>query len=457
MHILVHRNGLLSARLIAAYFLAILALVLVPAAYAGTSTVSGTIGADFPTTQVTNINGPSNAQQTSFTGYTGGGPYQYMVYPFTVSVSGVYTASSTTTHVVNTTWILGGIFSPSPTAPATPLSAFIVAVLSGGGNPATGNFTGFSLVAGQQYSVLVAFNIGSVPGDQSVFTMSGPGCIAFGTSVCETDPIPKLSGLPGIIPGLKNPLSVLDLSAGKGPAMVNCLVGTVRKLLGADATYVGQSVNGNASISQGGRIISFYPLSASLDASQSADIHLGGTNIQNIGTSCGNFNVVPALYNPGEFGATIAAMGLTAEMSTQGVITLATADGSVYVARPDYLVTPPSTPSAKPGFAVGADGLYRFTDSAGYTQVLRPTFSNTAALYARLSTNFGGGWMIYLTDGSILFTTIGGQQFVVTADVSLHPVPAANASSLFWQDGTNHYELRTTLLEYSQGYTQTPR
>ncbi len=450
-----NKNGLYCARLIAAYCLAVFVSILAPAAHAGTSTVSGTLSAGAPATKATNINGPSNAQQTSFTGYTSG-PWQYFVYPFTVSTSGIYTASSTTTHVTNTTWILGGIFSPSATAPATSLSSFIVAVLAGGAGPYTGNFTGVSLVAGQQYSVLVAFNTGNVPGDQSIFSMSGPGCIAFGTSVCESDPIPKIPGLPAT-PGLKNPLSVLDLSAGKGPSMVNCLVGTVRNLLGVDAVYVGQGANGNASISQGGRIISFYPLTASVDASQSADLHLGGTNVQNIGTSCGNFNVVPALYNPGEFGAALAAMGLTAEMNTQGVITLITADGTVFVVRPDYVVTPPGTPSTKPGFSVGSDGLYRFTDSAGYSQVLRPTFSNTDALYARLSTNFGGGWMVYLSDGSILFTTVAGLQFVITADVNLHPVPAANATSLFWQDGVNHYEFRTTVLEYSQGYSQVPR
>lgn len=444
-------NGFFSAGSMLAYCLTVVACLLAPAAYGGTATATGALTAGSGTTRTTNITGPSNGQQTTFTGTSG--PWRYVLYPFTVNSTGTYTATSTTTHVVNTTWIVNGIFSPNPATLDTPLSAHIVAVLSNGSG--TGTFTGFSLTAGQQYSVLVAFNTGSVDGDQSIFTISGPGCIAIGGAACESDPIPKFAGLPPT-PGLKNPLSVLDLSQNKGPDMVNCLVGTVSNILGAGATYQGQTAYGNARIALGGRIISFYPLAASLSTSQSADIHLGGTNVLNIGTSCGNFNVLPAMYNPSEFGATLAGMGLVAEMSAQGVMTLVAADGSVYVARPDYVVSLP-TSGGKPGLVQGSDGLLRFTDSAGYTQVLRPAFYNPDGLYARLSTNFGGGWMVFQTDGSALFTTLGGQQFVITADMRMNPAPSANAASLFWQDGSNHYQFRTNTLEYTQGYTQSPR
>lgn len=444
-------NRFFSANSRVACFLALAACILATTAYAGTATVTGPAS---PTpTAVTNINGPSNGQQTSFTGYTGGGPYKYIIYPFTVNASGTYTATSSTSSVVNTTWILNGIFSPHNTAPGTPLSAYIVAVLSN--NSRTGSFTGFSLTAGQQYSVLVAFNTGATTSDQSVFTISGPGCIAIGGAVCETDPIPKFAGLPQT-PGLKNPLNVLELSQNKGPAMLNCLVGTVSNVLGGGATYQGQSATGNARISQGGKVISFYPMNASLATDQSADIHLGGTNVLNIGTSCGNFNVLPALYNPSEFGTASDSAGLTAEMTFQGVITLVSADGSVFVARPDYIVSPPGTGS-KPGFVQGSDGAYRFTDSAGYTQVMRAAFVNIDYVYARLSTNFGGGWMVIQTDGSMLFTTLSGKQYVATPDIRLTPATGANASSLYWQDGPNHYQIRTTTLEQTQGYTLLPR
>ena len=161
-------------------------------AAAVTVTVTNIWPAGQTPTLVTNINGPADAQQTSFTGYVAG-PCNYVLVPFKVDVSGVYTATSTTTNVLNTTWFLNGLFSPSNTAPSTPLSNFIVAVLAVNGTPKTGTFTGVSLTAGQQYSVLVAFNTGSTSGDLSTITITGPGCIAIGANVCS-------SAVPGLSP-----------------------------------------------------------------------------------------------------------------------------------------------------------------------------------------------------------------------------------------------------------------
>jgi hypothetical protein len=158
---------------------------------ASAETVSGIWPPGQIGTTVTNITGPANGQQTSFTGYVAG-PYNYILLPMTVDLSGVYTATSSTTNVVNTTWVLNGIFSPHPVAPTTPLGDLIVAVLSLNGTPKTGTFTGINLVAGQQYSVLVAFNTGSTSGDLSTFTINGPGCVAIGNNTCAPR-IPTLS------------------------------------------------------------------------------------------------------------------------------------------------------------------------------------------------------------------------------------------------------------------------
>jgi len=90
----------------------------------------------------------------------------------------------------------GGFFNANSAHPfenPTPLSNFIVAVLAVNGTPKTGTFTGVSLTAGQQYSVLVAFNTGSTSGDLSTITITGPGCIAIGANVCS-------SAVPGLSP-----------------------------------------------------------------------------------------------------------------------------------------------------------------------------------------------------------------------------------------------------------------
>jgi len=177
-------------------------VMFVTSASAGTATSSGIWPAGQTPTRVPNIAG-AGVQNTTFTGYTGGGPYNYRLYTFTVDTTGSYTATSTTTNVVNTTWFLNGTFSPDPVAPATPIGNFIVGVFSGAGRIAT--FTNVPLVAGQPYTILVAFNTGGASGDLSTVTINGPGCIALAGSVCAgAVGIPTLSewsliGMSGVL------------------------------------------------------------------------------------------------------------------------------------------------------------------------------------------------------------------------------------------------------------------
>lgn len=291
------------------------------------------------------------------------------------------------------------------------------------------------------------------PFDGSIAARAWRGSVIYSlgdlTKVAPVAPIPNLTGLPGIA-GIGNRPTVLDLGAGQGPTMVECLMGTVRRLLGADAVYLGQDANGVAKIKQGGRVIAFYPLDASTSTNVSADIHLGSSNVLNIGTSCGNFNVVPAIANLGEFGALVNGLGQTVNTNSQGVLTL-TVGSTVYVVRPDYFVS--TGAAAGPSLVQGADGLYRFTDSAGNQQVLRPAFLDTDALSAQLATLMGG-WTIMQLDGTALFTKFDGQQFLATPDLTLTAASAANAGKLWWQEGaSNHYLFRSNSLILAQGLT----
>ncbi len=262
-----------------------------------------------------------------------------------------------------------------------------------------------------------------------------------------TKPIPLQLGIQPL-PGFGPIPAILDLTSGKGPVMTGCLQDTARALFGADAVYLGQMPTGNAKIQQGGRLLSFYGIDATVDTSLGNAIRLSGTNAMNVGTSCGSFTVIPALFNPVEFGAALNALGLSATINAQGVITILSGN-TVYVARPDYVVTT----GGKPGLAQGADGLYRFTDSAGLTQILRPAFLDTDGLAIQVAGRSGGSLVIQ-TDGTALISTFAGQNFVLTPDLTLSSVPQANASSLWWQDGTNHFQFRSVTLVLSQGYTQ---
>ena len=238
--------------------------------------------------------------------------------------------------------------------------------------------------------------------------------------------------------------------------MTACLLATVRSLFGADAQYVGESANGVAKFSQGASIISFYPLKASTATNQGTGVNLTTSNLQTVGTSCGTFTVAPAMSNLTEFGTLLNGMGLQANINAQGVTTL-TAGNTVYMFRPDYMVTVSSTPGT-PSLKQGADGLYRFTDSAGNVQILRPVFADADGLGNLVPTALSQNGSISIqTDGTALFSTVNGKQFVLTPDLTLTAAAGANVSKLWWQDATNHYLVRSSLLNLAQGFTTLQR
>ncbi len=166
-------------------------------ARADTVTVTGGPAAGPPIiTLVPNIPPVAGVERTTFTSYSGNGSYGYAILPFTVTQSGAYSASVTTTEVTNTAWFLTGSFSPSapPTAPSTPLGDFFAAVFAGTTAPYTDSFTNLSLTAGTQYSLLIAFNTGGSPNIETYsVSMTGPGCTNIGSNVCVVTPVPTLS------------------------------------------------------------------------------------------------------------------------------------------------------------------------------------------------------------------------------------------------------------------------
>ncbi len=278
----------------------------------------------------------------------------------------------------------------------------------------------------------------------------GPGT-ATPAVTAPTDPIPTLTSVPPVT-GIGTQPRVLDLSAGLGPTMTTCLLATVRNLLGADAQYLGQSANGVAKFSvSGGRLLALYPVRASSFAGQTNDIHLTGSNVLNVGTTCGNFNVTPAMVGLSDFGALLDGLGLKADINPQGTMTLV-AGSTVYVARPDYLASTSSTKG--PSLRQGSDGLYRLTDGTGNVQILHPAFGDTDGLSSPVQAILQtGGSLTIQTDGTAVFTAFNGTQYVLTPDLTLTAASAANAAQYWWQDGPSHYLYRTSLLTLAQGFT----
>lgn len=264
-------------------------------------------------------------------------------------------------------------------------------------------------------------------------------------------PIPDLGDQPKV-PGINSAINVVDMSKGSGPSITACLLGTIKQLLGANASYLGQTPNGAALIAVGGQTISFHPLAATTQASQGSGVVAGGAHSMGVGTSCGSLTVTPAVANLTDLGEALASMGLSVHINAHGVIT-ATVNGRVYVVRPDYFVTH-GTAAGAPRLQFGNDGVLRFTDGAGKVQVLHPGWYDPSGLQSIVSVALGGVLAIQV-DGSAVLTRLNGSQVVLVPDMVLTPAPDGLGSSDWVNDRTDHYFYR--IGTSYQGLTATRR
>jgi len=258
------------------------------------------------------------------------------------------------------------------------------------------------------------------------------------------------------VPGINGQPTVMDMRAGNAPVIANCVADTMRQALGGTVNYLGQNASGATQIGWNDQIISFYPLSSHTTDARTYGIHTQSINPADVVSSCGTLNVTPAVYNLSELGVTLAGLGLSAQINQQGVITV-NLNGTIYVVRPDFLVTT-DVPGA-PLLFMGQDGLYRFRDSKGYTQVMRPAFLDPAALQNVLTSTFGASMTVQL-DGTVLVSQ-AGSLFILTADQTLTPVGADHASDSWWSSGTPpryHYRVMTTPFTlFGQGLSLVPK
>ncbi len=239
--------------------------------------------------------------------------------------------------------------------------------------------------------------------------------------------------------------------------MTTCLRDQLRSAIGANAVYQGQTVDGGARMGQTGLVISFDPLEATTSTyyglGQGAGIYLRTSNPLTVVTSCGTFTTTPAVFNLTEWGSFLNGMGLAAQFNAQGVMTVVVG-GTTYVARPDYSVTQGDPGS--PRLVTGSDGLMRFIDSAGNTQILYPAFIDPEILGNQVAQAVGG-YTVIQTDGTALVTLLSGQKFLLTPDMTLGTVPPEQFAAGWWQDGPNHYRYRNSSFSAtSQGFTVRP-
>ena len=132
---------------------------------------------------------------TTFTSWFTAVPVPYATGTFTVAATGSYTATLSTSPVIdNAIFLLTGVFSPNAIAnPTTPLGNFFAGTQS----LATTTIPSVTLTAGTQYSYLL---LAAGASGTFTFTLTGPGDIYAGPAA--TTPINPLAILPVMIAAL---------------------------------------------------------------------------------------------------------------------------------------------------------------------------------------------------------------------------------------------------------------
>lgn len=333
----------------------------------------------------------------------------------------------------------------------------------------TGVISGTPIGPGVYYSFTIQAR------DSSTGTGPFSGTRAFIANVSSAVPVARyiLPNFPPAPPleGIKiNNVSTKDVNQGKGPEMVACLKDTLTARFKAAATYEGQNADGSARFSIATapvQKLSFYPVDAST-ASGLPALTATETNTMTVTTSCGTFSTVPALFNSKEFAALAQSMGMTVTINEEGVITVKSGD-TVYVGRPDYVVTTgtPGSPSLKQG----DDGLWRFTDSLGNVQILRPAFLGPQWLKTALSAlpplNMAMESFTVESDGTItlVWVYVGTKdrvRFKLTAAPTLSPLDGVDEMDKaigFWLGAKGVpaylvYQVPGLKVNMAQSYTQ---
>jgi len=301
----------------------------------------------------------------------------------------------------------------------------------------TGTTAGSKTNAAQTFS----YNSGSAQSNTATLTVTA--------AATPTQPIPNREAAAPTT-GIGTQPTTVDLSKGQGPDMTVCMMNAVRGMPGfSQAVYLGQDQFGVASIDlKDGRYLAFYPLAASTTSTRAPGLYFSDNNKASLATTCGTFDVAPAVYSLAKLGELLAvgqSSDVRLNINADGVTTYVR-DGTTYVVRPDFYVTRGVTTAAAALTTVG--DAYSFNDGAGSTQVVRGAFSDMTAVRVALSS---AGYIFSIVgqaDGSYLFTNIGdgGSRWLLVAQAELLPVTSGPAGKLFYYPGGDVFWYRGNTL-----------
>lgn len=266
-----------------------------------------------------------------------------------------------------------------------------------------------------------------------------------------TSSIPVLStGAPG---GTTTP-PVLNMGSGVGPAALGDLVSVLSNTQKLPLSFVAQSPSGAIVLSGfNGANLSFAPLQYQSNDPRPNGLYPLGNGQYQVVANGASILVAPAVQNLSQLTALLPP-GTQATVNSNGVMS-AKVNGVTYVVRPDVLVQLGANPGRTAALTTGSDGLLRFVDQSGNTQVLRPAFLEPDFLLRTLQTIDVNATSSVEADGtaSIRFQ---GKNWILVPDATLGGVPAERSGDYWWQEDANRFRVRILTNFYdrlSQGFT----
>jgi uncharacterized repeat protein (TIGR01451 family) len=275
------------------------------------------------------------------------------------------------------------------------------------------------------------------------------------------DPPPPEVTIPllGISPacGLVAWPSIVNLSAGEGPAFAADMVAILSNVLGMPLRWVEQTAACGSVVLAGynGGNLAFIPYGFLSGDGRPNGIYPVGNGQYHLVRNGQQLTLAPALVHLEQLAALLP--GVAATQLDSGALS-ADVNGVRYVLQPGIGVHLGAA-SGSAQLPLGGDGYFHFVDALGNDQVLYPAFAEPATLRSILQGMDFRATVNIALDGTATID-FNGQRYTLVPDLTLAPVPAEHAGQDWWQESDTRYRVvnwqSLPLRSVSQGFTVRP-
>ena len=251
--------------------------------------------------------------------------------------------------------------------------------------------------------------------------------------------------------------SIVNMGAGEGPAFTADMVTILSNALGMPLRFVEQTAACGSVVLAGynGGNLVFVPYGFLTGDNRPNGVYPVGNGQYQLVRNGQQITLAPALVHLEQLAALLPDVAAT-QLDT-GAIS-ADVNGVRYVLQPGVAVQV-GEPSGTAQLTMGADGLYRFVDALGNTQVLYPAFAEPTTLRRILQGLDASATVTIALDGTATID-FNGQRYTLVPDLTVAPVPAEHAGQDWWQESETRYRLvnwqSLPVRTVSQGFTVRP-